>query len=891
MRPVFPPASRTVWPRLAPFLALLTAVLCAVPAAWAQGPRPAPSFAAPGLPPHYDRIRDYDVIHTVLRVRFDWERRAVSGTVVHRLTPFRDGLTVLDFDQHRMRFDRMRLLDGPDLQWRAAGDTLAVELDRAYSRGETLSVAITYEAVNPPEGLYFNEPDKDYPDRPRQVWTQGEQDENHFWFPCYDALNDRMTTEEYVTADDGYTVIGNGILAGTRKNGDGTSEWHYRQDVPAPTYLISLVVGKYEAYESEWDGIQVLSYVRPSLRAQAPLAFGRTAEMIRLFSERTGVRYPYPVYRQTEVADFLFGGMENITATTLTARTLHPESVAPAYDSDDLVSHELAHQWWGDYCTTGNWSNLWLNEGFAAYFESLWWEFSGDSLRAQWTRIHDLDEYLRSDRGGRRPLVTRYYDTSEDLFDAVSYEKGALVLHMIRERVGDAAFWKGLRIYADRHGASDVESGDLREAMAAAGGIALDRFFDQWVFHGGHPEFRASWDWDGRSKLVHLVLSQTQKTDDLTPLFAIDVDVDLTGEGWHRRVVVRSERERGDFYLPAPSRPELVELDRDGKLIKTLTFDKSTGEYVRQLRSPALPSRVAAARALGERRDESAVPALAAALADTAGFWGLRGEAAGALGRIGGDAARDALLAGLDRAPARARGDVAETLGNFHEKRVVERLRSAALGDPIPQVSEGAVKGLGALGRAGVDGAYDALVAASGRDSWNDTVRNAAVGAFRTDKDVRALDTVERYTRPGVAMRTRESALRTLGVLGAELEPKDPREKAAREILTAALADPFLRIRESAVAGLKSLGDPAAADALDRAAAADDDRGMRSAAAEASESVRGGGEKSTVAGIRKDLDRLRESNASLKDEIRRLESRIQNGEGSAPAEHKDRTDR
>jgi aminopeptidase N len=870
-RPLSLPSARVtaIW--------VLGFLLAGVLPARAQGPRPTDSFVSSEAPPHYDRVRDYDVVHTDLDVRFDWKARAVEGTVTHRLTPLRNGFRELNLDQHQMDFKEVRLAGGGPLQWRTVGDTLAVTLDRAYDRGETLSVAITYRAENPPEGLYFNLPDAHYPDRPQQIWTQGEQDENHFWFPCYDGLADRMTADERVTVAKKFTVIGNGVLAGRTPNDDGTVTWHYRMDVPSPTYLLSLVVGEYRVYATQWDSIPILSYVRPALYDEAARSFARTADMMRIQSEEFGTRYPYPVYRQVEVADFLFGGMENITSTTLTSRTLHPGVVEHVHTSDGLVSHELAHQWFGDLVSARNWSNIWLSEGFATFGEMVYREAAQGPEAGAWEAYEDLQSYLRSDRRYRRPLVTRYYESSNDLFDGVSYAKGALILRMLRARLGKDVFRQVLRRYLEEHRAESVDSHDFRETASEVSGVPLDRFFDQWVYHGGHPEIAASWDYDAKTRLVHLSLAQTQKTDALTPLFHVEADVDLTGDGWTKRMPVVLDGAEGDYYFETDSRPEMVEFDRDESVIKTLDFRKPTKEFVYQLRhSPAVVSRARAAEALGERKDPDSVKPLAEAMNDEREFWGVRGEAASALGKVGGEKAEGALLAGLAIPQARVRTKVAEALGDFSDSRAMAGLRRVALGDSVPEVSESALQGVGRAGANGATEAFDILKAALGRDSWQDVVRRAAVTQFRTLGDTRAVKLMLPLTRAGVETQTRREALETAGFLGGKLEDHDARRKDVRARLTDALGDSFLRVRQSAVRGLRDLGDAEAVPALERLAGSDVDRGLEADARSAVEVIRKGeGARTSREELNRQMDRLRHASDEMKQEIRRLQDRLE----------------
>jgi aminopeptidase N len=858
-------------------LMVLAALLAAPARADGPGPRPSEGFADPGSAPHYDRVRAYDLVHTVLDLRLDWDARAVEGTVTHRLVPIRTDLAEVPFDQHGITFRSMQV-NGEDATWREEADTVIVVPPRPLPRGREAEIVIAYRAENPSEGMYWNIPDRDYPDRPYQVWTQGEQDENRFWFPTYDYPNDRATSEEIVTVDARYTVIGNGELVEKRDNGDGTVTWRYRMDIPHVTYLQSLIVGEYTVYETEWDGIPILSYVQPELFDLAEPAFSPTALMMKIMSEKTGIRYPYPAYRQTTVENFLWGGMENISATTLTNRTLRTPEAFTVSTSEGLVAHELAHQWWGDLVTTKNWANVWLNEGFATYLEKLYWEFGVGPEAARWDLYGDLRAYLREDRGQyRRPLVTRYYRDSGDVFDDVAYQKGALVLNMLRHLLGDDLMWETFRTYGERLRGKVAETADFRRAAEDVGGIPLDRFFDQWVHRGGHPEFKVSWkdeaspNHEDGSRLVHLHVEQTQEVNDLTPLFHCDVAVDLTGEDWTRRYTITCDAADQHFYFEVPSPPLLHEFDRDDVLIKTLEEDKKAGELEYQIQhSPALISRCRAAEALGGKGDAGSVPVLRSVLLDEEAFHGLRGEAALALGRLDIPESRDVLLGAVAVKEPRVRLKVAEALGSFDEPAVLRALDRVA-GDPVTPVAEAA---LTAVAKTKSDEAPAILKKGLKRLGWLEGIRRAAIRGFRTLKDPEWIGLITPFTEPGVYIETRQDAISALGVLGAELEEDNARRKVMRRLETL-LDDPLIRVRQGAINALGALGEEDAVPALERVVNRKEHRWVQKAAKRAVVTLRTG--KSKDAALRemeRDMDELRRENETIKKDVRQMRMRL-----------------
>lgn len=833
-------------------------------------PHPDPSFVSPDRPPHYDRVRDYDMLHTVLRLRFDWDARAVEGTVVHRLASLRDSLSALHFDQHRFTFGDI-LLDGKPAAWTTSGDTLTVFPPHALARGESTEVSIAYRALRPPEGVYWNVPDADYPHMHPQIWTEGSETESHFWFPCYDAPNDKMTTEEFVTADPRFTVVGNGQLVSRTEDPGGAVTWHYRMDVPVSTYLISLVVGEFAEYKQSADGVPILSYVPPDRLSEAARSFDRTPDMLRMLSEVAGMPYPYPAYRQTAVEDFLWGGMENVAATTLTDNTLHPAVEDATYSSESLVVHELSHQWWGDLLTVKNWSELWLAEGFATFCESLYWERAYGTDRMQWDLYRDLRSYLDGEKAGRRPLVTRYYDSTIDIFDSVAYEKGGLVLHMLRRELGDDVFFEVVRTYTREHRAGLVESADLREVAARVSGRPLDRFFDQWVYSAGHPDLEAVWSYDTAGGVVNLDLRQVQKTDALTPLFRLAVDVDLTGAGWTRHFKVDLQDAEQHYSFRTPGRPELFELDRDESLIKTLKETKPLDAWIAQLRrSPAVISRVRAARFLGRKGGARAVGPLREVLRDPKAFWGLRGESALALADVGTPEARAALRESEGEREARVRREVVRALGRCADAGSLAGLRKIVLHEPVTDVRAAAVGGVVA---ARPEGTYDLLRTALGCDSWRDDVRRAALRGFRDLADPRALDLVLPYLRAGQPMNTRITACGVAAVLASDLKPGDRRRDRVRRALEECLHDPKLEVIQAGAEGLGILGDPAALPALTRLADSDVHRYLLTAAHAAINEIRERGTRTTLTQVGSELQELGRSAGELERKLQWLESR------------------
>jgi len=477
-------------------------------------------FAFPGTRPRWAPDRVADIQHIALVVEVDPAQRSIAGTVTLRAAMIAPHAHSIELDAVEMTIDKVTL-DAHDATFRHDGAKLRIELAAPLATGAALVIAIDYRAT-PRRGLYFVAPEEGYPDKPMQVWTQGQDEDTRHWFPCFDAPHEKATSEITVTVPMPLFAVSNGSLVGER-TADGKRTLHWRLDTPHSCYLMTLAIGNFAAIETTWRDKPVVYYVERGREAEAERTLARTPEMLELFSQRFGVAYPYPRYSQVFVADFIFGGMENTSATTLTDSILLDERAALDYDADALIAHELAHQWFGDLVTCRDWGEGWLNEGFATYAEYLWREHhegrdAADLELEQWAESYFGEDSARY----RRTIATKYYDEPLDIFDHHLYEKGGRVLHMLRDVLGDAAFWAALAHYLEKHRLGVVESRDLARAVEESSGKNLDWFFSQWVLEGaGHPELAVQIRWDAEHALAMVTVEQTQKTEGATPVFRI----------------------------------------------------------------------------------------------------------------------------------------------------------------------------------------------------------------------------------------------------------------------------------------------------------------------------------------------------------------------------------
>ncbi|MFQ5724441.1 MAG: M1 family aminopeptidase, partial [Terriglobia bacterium] len=709
---------------------------------------------------HWPRSRTYDLQHVKVEVtRIDWEKEEIQATVTLRLAPLNDGLERVELDAAELTLERVALANGQPLEFASEDEKLVVTLDRAYAEGETLELVIRYRA-RPRKGLYFRRPDEAYPNKPRQVWSQGESEYNHYWIPLYDFPNDKATTEMIVTVPDEFMVISNGELVETRRNRPPTTTFHWRENVPHSTYLISLIVGQFDHHQDTLDGLPVDYYVPPGTpKEMVARSFEQTAAMIRFFNDYIGIAYPYEQYAQTTVEEFLWGGMENVSATTLFTDTLHPAEAAPNWSSEGLVAHELAHQWWGDLLTTRSWAHIWLNESFATFFTNLWFEHQHGRAAYDYERWKDMQDYFCEDDAGhspacvggvhyRRPIVWPIYVDEMDLFDRHTYPKGGLVLHMLRALLGEEPFRRALHHYGTKFARQPVDTEDFRKAIAEATGRELGWFFRQWLYRAGHPELRVQAEWDPQAKSLHLAVEQTQERRELTPLFRLPLAVEFTTSEGAQRFPLVVEHQRDDFYFSLPERPERIRFDPDQDVLKKLDFARTREELIDLLRNdPNVIGRIWAAEQLGRRRNDLvALAALREALHND-GFYGVRAEAARVLAGSRSPTARDALLEGLNDPDARVREQVARGLGSFAGEATVARALENLLAHEEKTYVVAAA--LQSLAQVQPENAFERLRGALERDSHREVLRRAALEGLSSLEDERALPLVLEWTDYG----------------------------------------------------------------------------------------------------------------------------------------------
>lgn len=517
------------------------------------------------------KIRTFDAQHYIIRSAFDRANKIYFGDVTVQVKPLKDGFDTLILDSVGMKFESITLeTDGTKLQAKQIGEQISIPLGKSFSANDVVSVRLKYSTTKPQKGIYFVAEKKDEGKviSPSQVWTQGEPQEARHWFPSYDFPDDKATTEQYLTVPNDEVAISNGELVQIIENANGTKTYHYKMPVVHSVYLTSFIIGKYVKIEAQYKNIPLNYYVYPGREQLAEKAYGKTPDMMRVFEELTGFPYPFNKYDQTEVADFTAGGMENITATTMA----DSEMAFGLFMKDgpmDLVSHELAHSWFGNMVTTKDWTNLWLNEGFATFMEAIYRE-----------KLYGRADYLRKVRedasramvedsypSTKHPLFRVNAPSDDGVFTSTIYQKGGAVLHTLREEIGDEAFWKGVNIYLNRHKFDSVVTDDLKKAMEEASNKDLNCFFNQWIYKAGFPRLNIKQTYNPSKKKLTLTVTQTQKVDSITPAaFILPLEVEIQSFGNIKTEKIMINKRIQTFTFPLNGKPAKVFFDKNEKI-------------------------------------------------------------------------------------------------------------------------------------------------------------------------------------------------------------------------------------------------------------------------------------------------------------------------------------
>jgi aminopeptidase N len=753
---------------------------------------------------------EFHVRHYKVALDVDLEKKTLHGRVALTIESLRESLHEVMLDAAELRIAAVRS-GRRRLAHSVEGHKLRVTLQRALDVRERATIEIDY-STRPRKGFTFTGPTEVEPNHPPCGWSQGQANDSHWWIPCLESTECRATLEMDATVPAGFKAVSNGRLVGKRIDKRAKSvTWRWRQETEHPVYLTSLVVGKYVVLKDRVGKTALENYVPRGKEREGWFFFRKTGAMIAHFERVYGFPYPYPKYAQVCVPDFTYGGMENTSATTMFdgALRLPEDSFEGSYEG--LVAHELAHQWWGDCVTCRDWSEGWLNEGFATYAEIVWLEKDQGADHANYARLEQMVAYQIEDgRDYRRPIVESRYRRPDNIFDRHLYEKGSLVLHMLRALLGDAAWRRSLQRYIARHAFGPVETADLRRACEEETGRNLAWFFEQWIHGAGHPEIRVSRRWNDRARVLTLKIEQVQEAVEGTPsAYRLPMNLEVLVKGRLQRIPIELRARSETIQIPLTARPAYLALDPAHDVMKLMHFERSDDELRLGLaRSPHAVERIRCARELAARTDAKTIAALFRAMRSDR-FWGVRSAAAVTLGEIGRrvPGLGDKIAAAASKQGVRVRRAAIWALGMIGDAAAAKRLRRLAAQEPDSYAAGVALIG---IARAGGSGAYEAIEAELTRESHRDILQTLAFDAFVALKDSRAIEVLLDATSPRYRNERRAAATRALGRFGTLNDRVEAR-------LVELLSDPWFRARGAAATALARLKSPRAIAEITRA--------------------------------------------------------------------------
>ncbi|MCI0748244.1 MAG: HEAT repeat domain-containing protein, partial [Verrucomicrobia subdivision 3 bacterium] len=800
---------------------------------------------------HYNANQPADILHMRLDVGFTtkgMQARTCEGRVEYTWRPRGEPLRLLHMDAVDMSILEVTVGGGSVKADFAYDDkVLTIELPKAVSLSETGKVSIRYRLDDPAKGMHFVLPNASTPKRRAMVYTMSEPLEARYWMPTHDWPNERWTTDIIVTVPPGFTAVANGLLI--EKTTAATNQaavYHWRSEVPTDPHLMGFAIGELVELTNSWRGKPIHVFTQPGLEAAARFTFERVPQILDFYSGLLGVEFPYPAYNHVTVVDHHHGGMEHAGFSFATPNVLSenengdwPREHAESW----LISHMMAHQWFGGLVNYRSVSQAWLNEGFGTYLDTLWTAHTDAPERVAW----NLHRYARNIAGADTsesgsPMVRRDLAHAGDIYSMDSskiYYKGAWVVHMLRAQLGEDVFWQGVKRYLEDNTGESVETQDLRKAFESVSGRDLEQFFQQWVFGRGVPRLEVDYAWKLEQRQAVVTIRQTQKIDTNTPAFAFPLELLFRRhDGAYETNTVQVSGQRHEFTFPFRAEPKMFCVDPRESLLKTLKVHAPQALLAEQARhAPTAPARWFPIETLAQSSTPHAVAALEFALNDGGAFWGVRDAAARALGKLQTEPAHAALVrASALENPPRVLAAILEALGNYTVSSKAHEIVLGRAGSDQPlYVQHAAITALGKLrGSAKLrDHSRRELLSAAQKTSRH-YVRDAALRALWALDDPKTYDPVLALAQPGSDDRLRNRAVTLLGRLGRHHDDRS----GTRTLLVGWLSDPDRDAQAAAAAGLGELKDPRAIADLERLRASGQPQELGTAAQQAIDSIK-----------------------------------------------------
>ncbi|KAF0180879.1 MAG: aminopeptidase N [Limisphaerales bacterium] len=832
----------------------------------------------------YAPDRRVDLLHLALDVTPDFKARTVAGTATLTFKPIATPLEELRLDAVELRV--ASVTSSEKLAAHQITDReIVLHFAPPIPVGKEARVTVKYSA-EPRKGLYFRTPEVGYAET--HLWTQGEPGEARFWFPSIDHPVEKFTSEVTCRVPAGMVALSNGRQVSAQPGAGGLTAFHWVQEKPHVNYLITLVAGQLKKIEDQHRDIPLEFWTTPSDLAAAPNSFRQTKHMMQFFEREIGVNYPWAKYGQAAVHDYHWGGMENTSLTTLNFRTLFTPETENLFSSDSLVAHELAHQWFGDLVTCKDWSHIWLNEGFATYYDWMWQGDFGGTNETLYA-LHSAAKGILANQNETRGMVWRKFGQPEEMFNYLAYPKGAWVLHMLRCQLGADLYRRCIRTYLDRHAYGSVETADLRKVIEELSGRSFERFFEQWVHGIGAPTLDVTYAWDEKAKLARVSVRQTQKISDEAHLFQFPLTLRFKSKSGTTDHTVQIRDKEEDFYVPLKAAPEIVRVDPGLTVLARINFKPAPPMLFAQLADKAdFIGQHHALDNLAGRSDGETIARLKAAL-NSDPHYAIRVRAADLLKQARTDDSLAALIASLGartptsgsgaadvgvRAPpdARVRNAVVAALGGFYHEDAFAALKRVLATEKNPGIQATALRALGPYAKPEV---RDVLVKFLNTPSYRDRLAEAAIAGMKAQDD-------PAFAAPLLAaLQSREATLMStvfsagLDAL-ASLARNEAKKDSIRDFLTARVNSPKERVRLTAITALGTLEDPRAIAALETFTALAADRPEKAAADKALVQLRTARKPGEdLKGLRTEVLDLQKSNRELKKDLETLKKKIE----------------
>jgi len=813
----------------------------------------------------YAPSRYVDLLHLKLDVTPDFQKRTVVGTATLDLVPIAKPLRELRLDAVDLHISAVRG-SAAIADFTVTRESLTITFAKPLAVGQRCSLEVDYSA-QPREGLYFRTSEMGYPAKDTHLFTQGEPQKGRHWFPTHDYPNERCTTEIICHVPADMTVLSNGRLVGEQVVGQRKAV-HWRQEKPHVCYLITLVAGYFSKLEDLDREVPLAFYTQPTVAKYAQNLFQDTAAIMDFFNQEIGVPFPWNKYFQVTVHDFQFGGMENTSMTTLAHRKIFTSATENIRSGRKLDAHEMAHQWFGDYVTCKDWSQLWLNESFATYYSHLYegHKYGRDALLYDLYR--DATHKVLPQHRDRRPIVYNRYKDPIEQFDFRAYPKGSWVLHMLRSQLGESLFRKIIRTYLERHALTSVTTSDLVKVVEELSGRSYDRFFDQWIYHARHPSLKVQYKWLAEKKLARVTVEQTQKIDEEVLLFEFPTLLRFhVGEKTVDHKIEITQK-RQDFYVRLDAQPTIVRFDPEYTLLADVEFKKADKLLVTQLKNKAdMIGRLFAVRALAKRETQESLAAVGESLREDP-FFGVRVEAAQALAKVNRDETLEELQQSVKAKDARVRLAVIEAIGEQFSSQAEQLLEQVVQQEKNPAIVAAAIRSLGKYQTAAAQLAVSKQL---GSQSFRNELAIAAMEAIGKQQNPKLrgklMQTLsargQELTGWGVA-----TGLKQLAVISQDLKDRQASGQV-EQFLRGYLAHPKKQVQIAAVEALGTLGSSRSLAVLESFANEESRDSLAQAAVKALKQLQ---QRAPL--VPEELTELRDAVSHLRDETKKLREEL-----------------